>query len=64
MRIKDKGDKALNQIAINRLYQWFTFITRISGYVIKNHIQNPSQIFYNVSGESGYDSKPVIYNII
>ncbi len=24
-------------------------------------IPNPSQIFYNVSGESGYDSKPEIY---
>jgi hypothetical protein len=35
---------------------WLRIITRLSGYVIENFIQNPSQIFYNVSGESGYDS--------
>jgi hypothetical protein len=39
-------------------------ITRLYGYVIEKIIQNPSQIFYNVSGESGYDSKPVMYIIV
>jgi hypothetical protein len=29
----------------------------------KHHIQNPSQIFYNVFGESGYECKSLIYNM-
>ncbi len=30
----------------------------------KNYKQNPSQIFCNISGESDYDSKPVICDIL
>ncbi len=37
-------------------------ITGLSRYVIEKLFS--SQIFYNVSGESGYDSKPVIYTYI
>ncbi len=53
-------------ILIISTYHWLRIITRLSGSspdtLYKNRIQNPSQIFYNVSGESGYDSnsKPMI----
>jgi hypothetical protein len=39
------------------IYNIYCDIDIIILYYYKNFLQNPSQIFYNVSGESGYDSK-------
>jgi hypothetical protein len=44
------------------LYHWLRIITitRLSGYVVGKFYTKSKSDFYNVSGESGYDSKPVI----
>jgi hypothetical protein len=48
------------------VYHWLRIITRLSGYVIENLTWILYTIFYNVSGESGYDSnsKPVILPVL
>jgi hypothetical protein len=50
-------------IIYNMIYHWLRIITRLSGYVIEKLNTKSKSMFYNVSGEFGYDSKPVISDL-
>ncbi len=54
------GSKYITGKLNSDIYHWLRIITRLSAYIIENLTWILYKFFYNVSGESDYDYRPVI----